>query len=230
MNNRIIKTIKEDFIDLYKNAVSYYSIPFRWKRKQIVTAVIIIAFYLILFLIDGSVRVFFSEIHNKYFDSVFSFAHWYGKPALTIIVFAVLYLFGLVVSDEKSRIAGWKIFQAFVISGVLVTAIKSLFGRWRPYTEHGNFDFIFFTTGPNAHLSLPSGDVAVAFAFSTIVAGFTNNKLWKIFWFTLAVLTSFGRIYHDQHWFTDVLMGVFISVSAGIYINKQNQIKNIQDE
>lgn len=225
-----MKKIKDDFVELYKNAASYYSIPFKWSRKQWQQAIIIIFSFLILFLADEPIRIFFSGIHNKYFDSIFSFAHWYGKPALTITVFAVLYMFGLVVGDEKSRMAGWKIFQAFIISGILVTAIKSLFGRWRPYTEHGSFDFVFLTTGPNAHLSLPSGDAAVAFAFSTIVAGFIDNKLWKVFWFSLATLTLFGRIYHDQHWLTDVTIAAFISVSAGLHINKQAQIKNIHNE
>ena len=131
----------------------------------------------------------------------------------------LLYLAGILFSYNRIREAGWKIFEAFVLSGIIVTVIKSILGRWRPYTEHGNFAFFFLTFGPNDHLSLPSGDVAIAFAFSTIAAGLFNNKLWKIFWYGLAILTAFGRIYHDQHWLTDVLLASVISIYVGNYIN-----------
>lgn len=69
---------------------------------------------------------------------------------------------------------------------------------------------------------MPSGDVAVAFAFSTVAASVLQNKLWKIFWYGIAVLTSLGRIYHDQHWFTDVILAAAISISITQVILKNS--------
>ena len=73
--------------------------------------------------------------------------------------------------------------------------------------------------GPNAHLSLPSGDVGVAVAYSMILAGFSRNRIWKAFWYLLAALTCLGRMYHDQHWFSDVLLAAIISLTVGNHIN-----------
>jgi membrane-associated phospholipid phosphatase len=102
-----------------------------------------------------------------------------------------------------------------------------LFGRWRPYTNNGSFAFTFFNLSSNDHLSLPSGDVAIAFAFSSIAASFFENRYWKVFCYFFAALTFLGRIYHDQHWLSDVILGAFISTIIGMKLNlisKKEQI------
>lgn len=88
-----------------------------------------------------------------------------------------------------------------------------------PYTGHGSFAFVGTTFGPNGHLSLPSEDVGVAVAYSMILAGFSENKLWKGVWYLLGALTCLGRIYHDQHWLSDVVLAAIISISVGNFIN-----------
>ncbi len=172
-----------------------------------------------MFFIDPYIRFLFANVHNNVFDMIFYIGHWYGKLYLTIYTILILYLSGLFLKKDKIREIGWKILQSFLFSGIVVTILKSIFGRWRPYSGHDSVSFVFFTFGPNDHLSLPSGDVAVAFAFSTIVAGIFKEKLWKIFWFGIAVLTALGRIYHDQHWFTDVVLASFIAICIGNIIN-----------
>jgi membrane-associated phospholipid phosphatase len=194
----------------------------------------------VCFFVDEFVREFVRTIHTDFLDKIFSFGHWYGKPSLTIFSFLIFYFGGLVlalVSSEKIpgsilfwkdefRAIGLKIFEAFIFSGIIVTTIKSIFGRWRPYTEHGSSTYLFFTLGPNDHLSFPSGDVAVAFSFSVIIAGIFEHKLWKIFWYLLASITAVGRIYHDQHWLSDVITASMISILVGLNINKQNKIRD----
>ena len=219
---------KKDLLKLYYDALSYYAKPLHWERKKIIMAVIFLFIYFSIFIADYDVRLFFASIHNDFFDFIFNIGHLYGKLYLTIFFFLLLYLSGIILGNSKLRESGWKIIEAYIIAGVLVTFLKSLFGRWGPYAEHGNFSFVFITAGPNEQLSLPSGDVAIAFAFSTIVAFFYDNKLWKIFWYGLAVLTAIGRIYHDQHWLTDVILSAFISISAGIQINKQYQFSKVK--
>lgn len=222
--------MKQNFLNLFFNTKLFFISLKKFIKKNpwiFSTAVVL---YLLLFWVDQFIRNLLLIIHNDIFDFIFGIAHWYGKPYLTLISFLLLYLSGILFNKNKLKESGWKIFEAFAISGIIVTVIKSIFGRWRPYTGHGNFSFVFFTLGPNDHLSLPSGDAAIAFAFSTIVASFVDNKAWKIFWFALAALTSLGRIYHDQHWFTDVMMGATIALLVGININKQHKNRLIKGE
>jgi membrane-associated phospholipid phosphatase len=212
-------TIKGDFRHFWKDLVSFYRLPLRWKKATWGYAAAVIIVFPGLFFLDPHIRMFFAEIHTHFLSQVFGFAHWYGKIHPTLDTFVILYVFGLALRHEKLRIAGWKVFEAFAISGITVTILESTFGRWRPYTGHGSFAFVGFTFGPNAHLSLPSGDVGVAVAYSMILAGFSSNKIWKAYWYLLAVLTCLGRIYHDQHWFSDVVLAAIISVSVGNYVN-----------
>ena len=228
-NHGRLWNIKQDWQRFWKDLISYYKLPSSWDRRtwQYVVAGIVV--FPGLFLVDPYIRAGFAQIHTQFFDTVFSFAHWYGKIYLTLYSFLTLYLIGFAVNHERLRNAGWKIFEAFAISGITITVIKSILGRWRPYTGHGSLAFVGFTFGPNDHLSLPSGDVGIAFAYSMVIASFSANKIWKALWYFLAVLTCFGRIYHDQHWFSDVLLASIISISVGIYLNKTSAGQNISN-
>jgi membrane-associated phospholipid phosphatase len=218
--------LRKDLLGLFKVVKSFYLFSLEWVRKNLLISLIILVLYISLFWFDPIVRDWFLKERNSFFDLVFNIGHLYGKLYLTFAFSLLLYLAGILFSHHKIRESGRCIFEAFVVSGIMVNIIKSIFGRWRPYTELGNFSFVFFTFGPNDHLSLPSGDVAVAFAFSTIVAGFVDNKVWKIFWFGLATLTALGRIYHDQHWLTDVILASCISIWVGNYINNISKHKS----
>jgi membrane-associated phospholipid phosphatase len=211
--------IRSDFVKLKNDSLSLIASPFDWNIDQINYFLIFLAVLAVCFFVDEYVREFIKTIHNNLLDQIFSFAHWYGKPPLTIYLFLIFYFGGLFSAKNNFRVIGLKIFEAFILSGIIVTAIKSFFGRWRPYTEHESSSFVFLTLGPNDHLSFPSGDVAVAFAFSVIIAGIFENKLWKIVWYLFAMFTALGRIYHDQHWLSDVILASAISIIVGNYIN-----------
>ncbi|MHB1687154.1 MAG: phosphatase PAP2 family protein [Ignavibacteriaceae bacterium] len=229
--------VKSDFVKLKNDSISLTASPFNWDTDQINYFLSFLAVLTICFFVDEFVRDYIKTIHNNIFDRIFSFAHWYGKPPLTIYSFIIFYFGGLFLVKDNLRAVGVKIFEAFILSGIIVTIIKSILGRWRPYTEHGSWSFVSFTLGPNDHLSFPSGDVAVAFAFSVIIAGIFDNhrkagcrlrhKLWKIFWYLLAVLTAIGRIYHDQHWLSDVILASAISIWVGNYINNISKQKPV---
>ena len=207
-----LKRILSDSISLSKSGVKLYP-------RFLFLSVVFLFSYVIVFLIDQTVRDFFSKIHTNYFDFIFNVGHFYGKLYLTLIFFIALYLVGLIIKSERIRKNGLRIFEAFIFSGIIVTILKALIGRWRPYTGNGNFAFAPFNLSSNDHFSLPSGDVAIAFAFSTVASSFFENKYWKVFCYSLASLTFIGRIYHDQHWLSDVILGAFISTTISVLLN-----------
>jgi len=182
--------------------------------------------WIVAFTIDPEIRSFIKDVHTTFYDQLFSLFHWYGKANLSIALILILYVGGLFLGKSRMRATGRMLFESFAFSGIVVTILKSIFGRWRPFAEYGSYSFRFFTFGPNEHLSLPSGDVAIAFAFSTIIAGAIDNKLWKWMWYLFAVITSIGRIYHDQHWLSDVLLASVIALWIGNCINTTLQRAN----
>jgi membrane-associated phospholipid phosphatase len=222
IKERLLK-VKSDFNYLKNDSKSLMLLYQSWGKK---TTIIFLSFIILLclcFFADEYFREFVKTVHNSFFDELFAFGHWYGKPQLTIYSFFIFYIGGLIILKDGFRNVGIKLFEAFIFSGIIITVVKSIFGRWRPYTDHGSFSFVFFTFGPNDHLSLPSGDVAVAFTFSVIMSGIYKNTLWKILWYLLAVITAAGRIYHDQHWLSDVVLAAFIAIVVGLKVNKLSE-------
>ncbi len=222
---RKLLNVKSDLVKIKNDFLSLIVSPFNWDIDQINYFLSLLALLTVSFFVDEFVKNYIKTIHDNFLDNIFAWAHLYGKPPITIYSFIIFYFGGLFLAKDKLRVIGVKIFESFIFSGIIVTIIKSIIGRWRPYTGHGSWSFVFFTLGPNEHLSFPSGDVAVAFAFSVIIAGILKNKLWEIFWYLLAVLTLIGRIYHDQHWLSDVIAAAVISIWVGNYINKISKQK-----
>ena len=221
-----MKIINEDFRRILSDSISISKFSIKRNRKIFFLSVVFLFLYSIVFFIDQPIRDIFLKIHTDYFDFLFKVGHFYGKLYLTLIFFISLYAIGLIFQKDIIRKSGLRILEAFIFSGIIVTILKSLFGRWHPYTEKGSFVFNPLNFSSNDHLSLPSGDVAIAFALSTIAASFFENRFWKILCYSFAALTFFGRIYHDQHWMSDVIFGVFIPTIIGIRLNQLN-IKEI---
>ncbi|MGB8319092.1 MAG: phosphatase PAP2 family protein, partial [Ignavibacteriaceae bacterium] len=110
---------------------------------------------------------------------------------------------------------------------ISASTIKRLLRRLR--SKHRKFGLS--TTKPGSlikkqvPIKLNQWDESVE-GFIVIAAGIFKNKIWKIFWYLIAVITSIGRIYHDQHWFSDVIAAAEISIYIGIHINKIHQSKD----
>jgi membrane-associated phospholipid phosphatase len=225
--SNLFSLVKEDFTSLFKGALVLFRTPLSWSIKAwAIILTFLITFFISIFFIDNNLRFWILANRNPFFDSVFSIFHTYGKVQPVLILFLVFYFAGLLFQKENIRSVGYKIFQLFIYSGLIVTILKSLIGRWRPFNGVGQLYFTPFVLGPNAKLSLPSGDVAIAFVISSVFASLCDNILWKSFWYFIAVMTAIGRIYHDQHWLSDVLLSAFIVVSIGLWQNHHIQLKS----
>lgn len=179
---------------------------------------IFIAAILFSVFADEFVRSNFALHHNALFDKIFSFGHWYGTGKPTLYLFCLMYLGGMIFNFEKLRRTGFLIAETFIFAGLITVAVKSVIGRWRPFNGDGCLVFTPFIAGPNSHLSMPSGHVAAAFALSMALSNLYSNYFWKVFCILLAFVTALSRIYHDQHWLSDVVAAAFISVTVALQL------------
>jgi len=62
------------------------------------------------------------------------------------------------------------------------------------------------------------------------MANEVDNVFWKIGWYSLAGLVGYARIYNNQHWFSDVLMGAAIGYFSGEFVNNHNTNENEQTQ
>ncbi len=129
--------------------------------------------------------------------------------------------------DEIAR-WGFQSLMAFLLSGVLVQALKHIVGRKRPYAVESlsPHEFHFLTTNYEFH-SFPSGHSQVMFAAATM--------LWLIWpkggfiWFLAATLIAATRIVTLNHWMSDVLAGAYVGVAGTLmahrYFQKSNRFR-----
>ncbi len=213
-----ISVLKKDLVSIYKETIVLFKTPLKWNAKEWISiSIFFLLFLALIFFVDNNLRLLMQLNRNPFFDLIFSIFHIYGRILPVIILFFVFYLTGLLSKNENIRSIGYKLFQMFIYSGIMVTILKSLMGRWRPFNNTGPLFFTPFVLGPNAKLSLPSGDVAIAFVISSVFASLYDNIFWKSFWYIVATITAIGRIYHDQHWLSDVLLSAFITISIGVW-------------
>jgi len=114
------------------------------------------------------------------------------------------------------RAAGF-IVVSQLVSGLFSSLIKTLWNEPRPllyFKEH--FPSVQLHTVAGEHInmwhSFPSGHTITAFAFFLALTFFTKNHAWQVLDFVLAVLVGFSRIYLQQHFAIDVLVGSLVGV------------------
>ena len=96
---------------------------------------------------------------------------------------------------------------SFLLTALIVTfPLKNLFQRPRPIPDTKYL--ILNTNSCPKDYSFPSGHAATAFAAATILVYFDKKRRW--FYYIVAMLISFSRIYLGCHYFLDVLTGAVI--------------------
>jgi membrane-associated phospholipid phosphatase len=198
-----LKHLGRAFIKVYPEA--FRKITAHWQITVFSLFVILSAFYF-----DETVRLLITGINNDAIDYIFSFGRWYGSGEPTLILFLLFYLTGHFFNKHQIRKTGLLIGEAYVFSGLVTLIAKSAFGRFRPYTNQGDLSFYGWNLSNNDMFSYFSGHASVSFALSTVLASTTKNIYLKTFYYTLAVITCISRIYHEQHWFSDVLTGAIV--------------------
>lgn len=107
--------------------------------------------------------------------------------------------------------------EAYFYTGVVTGGLKFLFGRRRPF---GGESHLFFKPlqFDNLYRSLPSGHTSCSFSVSTVLAKSVDSLFWKSFWYGAAGLVGASRVYHNVHWFSDVVLGGILGYSIGDFV------------
>lgn len=172
--------------------------------------------------IDKKITFLLQKIipHNHFFDYFFSFFSLKGNSIFIWLIIIIVSVFfeekknpGISKKDKKFIIL---FLTAFLLTALIVELpLKNFFHRLRPAST--NFkQFQIISDGFNCpkDFSFPSGHAATAFASATILVFFDKKRKW--FYYLIAGLISYSRIYLNCHYFADVLIGAII----GIIISK----------
>ncbi|MCD4826455.1 MAG: phosphatase PAP2 family protein [Acholeplasmataceae bacterium] len=173
---------------------------------------------------DLSIIKAFQAIRNPILDWFFYISTNLGDQYAFIVIAVILYW-------TYNKKYAHKFALTFMISAMVNSGLKEIFKRPRPYTQ-SNIDspFGYETTG----YSFPSGH-----AQASGVLGYTAYDLYKkhhlnwIKWLGLFIIivVPISRVYLVQHYLSDVLVGVVLSVGVSIlmfkWIDKMNDKEEI---
>lgn len=226
--SNLFKVIGNDFSTTFRDGISLYTSPFRFSGNDwLKTGGVIIAGSALMNF-DKDIRKEFSKGHTNTKDKLADIGNGYGNAFVPVILGGGIYSYGLFFKNDYVRETGRMVIEAVVFAGIFTDVSKVIIGRSRPYTERGPYFYKLFSFNSD-FLSLPSGHSTVAFAASTVLANRINNIYASIGLYSLSALTVVSRMYSDDHWSSDVLLGSAIGyfvgdfISGGIKLNKSNK-------
>lgn len=149
----------------------------------------------------------------------------------SLIIGSGLYLHGLLRDDRETAALGLHGLEAIAIGTGLAGLIKGTVGRARPYLDvTAPLDFELGRGFANEeYRSFPSGHTVAGFAAATVVTSETS-RWWPgseeyigPVMYLGATLIGVSRMYTNNHWASDVVMGAAIGTLAGVLINRYHR-------
>lgn len=210
----------DDFNNFIYVSADFYTSPLRFKTEDWIKLSSVVSITAIASLADKEVRSFSQQNQSKLADDIFNIDKYYYIEFVGASIVA-FYGYGLIGENNKIRKLAVKLTEATFLATSITVITKTVVGRGRPYQQESQYFFNPFTFD-NDYNSFPSGHTSLAFAYSTVMANEIDNIFWKIGWYSLAGLVGYARIYHNQHWFSDVLMGAAIGYFSGEFVNNHN--------
>lgn len=206
-----------DFNDFLRVGSEVATAPFHFKKDDWIKLSAVAGVTVISSFADKEIKRFRNKNISGFNDTFFKMDKYYFLPTMAGGIVA-LYGYGMIDDNTKVRRLAVKLTEAAAYSMIIAEALKIVIGRARPKIEDDQYDFNPLNNNNNYN-SLPSGHTALAFAFSTVMANEIDNTYWKAGWYTFASLVSFSRIYNNQHWLSDTILGGSIGYFIGDFVS-----------
>ena len=208
-----------------RETVLFVKQPLRFKGKDWLNVGLLAGGTALLTLADQPLRNS-TQGQQKYYSSVpivggRIYGEWYSVGGVA----GVFGLYGILAHDTAAKKISIELLQAGLYAEVVTTVLKMAVGRARPYVNRGSGTFHPFT-GLNAdYNSFPSGHSTSAFALSTIMSRHAHSLALKILAYVPAGFTLFSRIYQDEHWVSDELIGAALGYFVGNWVVDLHETK-----
>jgi membrane-associated phospholipid phosphatase len=211
------KIVLSDAGSYFTDAGTVFTAPLHFNESQWLTTGAVLGGTALLFTADNTVRAIAQRNQGTFGNNFFNIGRHYGNPDYGLALSGGMYIWGLAGSDRQLKQSGIALFESISFASAITLTIKSLAGRSRPFTGEGNIRFHGFELNDD-YLSLPSGDVTVAFSVSSALSEELHNTYASIGLYSLGVMIMAERIYYDQHWVSDTFLGAAIGTSIGLTV------------
>ena len=183
---------------------------------------------------DSTVRA------NRFFDKSGKGVEVITSPG-AFIIGGGLYAAGKLSGHPDLADLGWHGTEAVILASGITSLFKGIVGRSRPYvsvdTNSQDFNFLkgfgrgSYGIGPDGrrltsadYQSFPSGHTTTAFAAAAAVTSETRRMWPRSVWVVApvmyggATLVGLSRMFHNNHWASDVALGAAIGTFSGLKV------------
>ncbi len=163
---------------------------------------------------------------NRKLQSLAAFVRTTAAPG-SFLIGGSMYAVGRLAGNRKLASLGLHGTEALIAGELIASALKGAVGRQRPYVmprDANNYQLFRGVKGGNDYRSFPSGHSVAAFAAAAAVTAETSRNAPNSTWFVApvmyggAALVGVSRMYNNQHWASDVLIGAGIGTFAGLKV------------
>lgn len=216
-----LQLIKYDFIKSLDDGWEILKAPAQFSGHDWAITGMILGGTALSMLLDDEIRNLVARNHSNVMDHITKAGQFYGEVIPAVSLSAGVYAAGLLFQERSVSLTGRLLAESLLYAGTINVVLKMLISRSRPYnnkgnTSFGNYDF------DNDYYSLPSGHTTVAFTISTILAERIQNIYATVGLYGLAALTAYQRIYSDNHWFSDTVLGAALGIVISRAVIKLN--------
>lgn len=217
---QIIESPKNDFKNFFKSGNDLFSAPAHFTSKDWILFSSTLGITAASIFIDDEIKTIAQRNKGSFGNVIFKVDDLYHIEFMAASI-AAFYIYGISSKNSEVRNLGLRLAEATAYSSSIMGLTKFVFGRGRPKNLDDPTVFYPLNTTWD-YTSFPSGHSTLAFAYSTVMASVYNNFFWKFSWFSLAALVGTARVYHNEHWFSDVVLGAAIGYFVGDFINRHS--------
>ncbi|MBC2857187.1 phosphatase PAP2 family protein [Cetobacterium sp. 2A] len=192
----------------------------------------------VIFILDKGTAYIFSNKYphgivsffpklSPYFNDFFKFITLFGETDYVAFGVTPFLIYGIIKKNNRIKDLSFGVILAITIAGILVSILKVIFARSRPYEEWNSLGFYFVEDiiekeipYKGGYLSFPSGHTLTAFSAYFFLYLESDEKIMKFLWILLGILVGFSRIYLSYHWLSDVLASTILAY----FIAKNTQL------
>ena len=220
LESSLFPQLKYTFSQFGNETVDFVKQPATWEGSDWLKLGIVSAgTFLIMETADQPIRTAVLKNQKYAFSAPIEFGRMYGELYSPVAFFGVFAIHSLITNDIYTRKIAYEIGQASLYAGAITFLLKMAIGRSRPYTEQGATSFHPFSSLSSKDFqSLPGGHSAAAFVISTVLSRNVNPGWLKVLVYLPAALTFVSRVYQDQHWTSDDLMGAALGYFVATWV------------
>jgi membrane-associated phospholipid phosphatase len=202
LNKVFLKNFTNDFVGVMAS-------PAGWKKKDFINLSAILGAGLILYAFDQDIQEWVQNNRTSTSDDIFGFITHAGDGGVIAGMIALLYTSGEVTKNDSLRKTALLSLESWLTTGVVVSSMKFVFGRARPYTGESSHSFQPFSTS-SSFFSFPSGHSSAAFAVFTTIAEQSKSVYVDVLAYSAATLCALSRVHNNKHWASDIFIGAVI--------------------